>query len=122
MFYEKKNIDDGKNVFSIPVGIAPVKAAIFPLMKKPELVAKATEVYEMLNKNYIVRYDAAGSIGKRYLREGESGTPFCITIDYDTLKDDTVTIRERDTEKQIRIKISELNNFLYELIVGIKKF
>lgn len=123
MFYEKKNIKDGKNVFSIPIGIAPVKAAVFPLMKKPELVAKATEVYEMLKKNYIVRYDAAGSIGKRYLREGESGTPFCITVDYDTLEKEpsTVTVRDRDTEKQIRVKVSELNNFLYELVVGIKK-
>ncbi len=123
MFYEKKNIDDGKNVFSIPVGIAPVKAAIFPLMKKPELIKKATEVYEMLKKNYIVRYDAAGSIGKRYLREGESGTPFCITIDYDTIEKEpaTVTVRDRDTEKQVRVEISKLNNFLYELVVGLKK-
>ena len=123
MFYEKKNVDDGKNVFSIPVGIAPVKAAIFPLMKKPELVAKATEVYEMLKKNYIVRYDASGSIGKRYLREGESGTPFCITIDYETVEKEptTVTVRDRDTENQVRVEISELNNFLYELIVGLKK-
>jgi glycyl-tRNA synthetase len=123
MFYEKKSVDDGKNVFSIPVGIAPVKAAIFPLMKKPKLVKKATEVYEMLKKDYIVRYDTAGSIGKRYLREGESGTPFCITIDYDTIEKEpaTVTVRDRDTEKQVRVKISKLNNFLYELVVGIKK-
>jgi glycyl-tRNA synthetase len=123
MFYEKKNVDDGKNVFSIPVRIAPVKAAVFPLMKKPELVAKAKEVYEMLNKNYIVRYDAAGSIGKRYLRESESGTPFCITIDYDTIEKEpaTVTVRDRDTEKQVRVEISKLNNFLYELVVGVKK-
>ncbi len=123
MFYEKKNIKDGKNVFSIPVAIAPVKAAIFPLMKKPELISKATEVYEMLNKNHVVRYDAAGSIGKRYLRESESGTPFCITIDFDTIekKPETVTVRDRDTEKQVRVKISELNGFLNDLIIGTKK-
>ncbi len=121
MFYEKKDIKDGKNVFSIPVGIAPVKAAVFPLMKKPELVSKATEVYEKLGKKFIVRYDESGSIGKRYLREGESGTPFCITIDYDTIKDNTVTVRDRDTEKQIRVKISELDSFLNELVAGTKK-
>jgi glycyl-tRNA synthetase len=116
MFYEKKNVSEGKNVFSIPAKIAPVKAAVFPLMKKPELIKKAKEVYENLNNKFLIRYDESGSIGKRYLREGESGTPYCITIDYDTLEDNTVTIRDRDTEEQKRIKINELNKYLKKLI------
>ena len=121
MFYESKNISEGKNVFAIPVKIAPVKVAVFPLMKKPVLIAKAKEVYNLLKDCYNIRYDEAGSIGKRYLREGESGTPFCITIDYDTLEDETVTVRDRDTEKQVRVKIADLMNFVYELILGVKK-
>ena len=121
MFYESKNISEGKNVFAIPVKIAPVKVAVFPLMKKPVLIAKAKEVYNLLKDCYNIRYDEAGSIGKRYLREGESGTPFCITIDYDTLEDGTVTVRDRDTEKQVRVKIADLMNFVYSLIMGIKK-
>lgn len=90
--------------------VAPVKAAVFPLLKnKPELVAKAREVYGMLKKEIPqVMWDDNGNIGKRYRRQDEIGTPACITIDFDTLEDDTVTLRDRDSGEQTRVPISEL--------------
>lgn len=96
--------------------IAPVKVAVFPLLKnKPDLVAKARAVYEPLKKEFgAVMFDDNGNIGKRYRRQDEIGTPFCITVDFDTLGDDTVTVRDRDTGKQERIKIAELPAFLRE--------
>ena len=91
--------------------IAPVRAAVFPLLKnKPELVAKAREVYAMLKKEIPnIQFDDNGNIGKRYRRQDEIGTPFCITIDFDTLTDDSVTVRDRDTGEQERISISDLS-------------
>jgi len=90
--------------------IAPIKVAIFPLLKnKPELVKKAREVYEMIKKDIQpIVFDDNGNIGKRYRRQDEIGTPFCVTIDFDTLNDGTVTIRDRDSGKQERIKIDKL--------------
>jgi glycyl-tRNA synthetase len=90
--------------------LAPVKAAVSPLLKnKPELVAKAQEVYKMLKKELgAVMWDDNGNIGKRYRRQDEIGTPECIVIDFQTLEDDTVTVRDRDTTNQTRIKIADL--------------
>ena len=90
--------------------IAPVRAAVFPLLKnKPELVAKAREVYAMLKKDISnTEFDDNGNIGKRYRRQDEIGTPYCITVDFDTQTDDTVTLRDRDTGEQKRIKIADL--------------
>ena len=97
--------------------VAPVKAAVFPLLKnKPELVAKAREVYESLKRPLptancqlpTVAWDDNGNIGKRYRRQDEIGTPACITIDFQTLEDDTITIRDRDTGEQIREKIDNI--------------
>ncbi|MBI4093946.1 glycine--tRNA ligase, partial [Candidatus Kaiserbacteria bacterium] len=90
--------------------VAPVKAAVFPLLKnKPELVKKAREVYEMLKKDSPqIMWDDNGNIGKRYRRQDEIGTPQCVTVDFQTLEDDTVTIRDRDTGRQVRVAISEL--------------
>ena len=90
--------------------IAPVRAAVFPLLKnKPELVSKAREVYVNLKKEVSnIEFDDNGNIGKRYRRQDEIGTPYCITIDFDTLKDDTITVRDRDSGEQERISISEL--------------
>jgi len=96
--------------------ISPIKVAVFPLVSKDGLDEKAREIYEMLLKNFACFYDEKGSIGRRYRRMDEIGCPLCVTIDYDTLKDNTVTIRSRDTMKQIRVKISELENKLRELI------
>ena len=95
--------------------LAPYKVAVFPLLKnKPELVEKAKEVYQNLKKDFTVAFDDRGNIGKRYYSQDEIGTPFCITIDFDTLENDEVTLRDRDTMKQERIKIKDLISVLRE--------
>jgi len=92
--------------------------AVFPLLKnKPELVKKAREVYDILKKEFSVAFDDRGNIGKRYYSQDEIGTPFCVTIDFDTLEKDDVTVRDRDTMKQERIKISELGRIILERLV-----
>lgn len=90
----------------------PYKAAILPLSKK--LSPKAEEIFDELIKYHNIEMDANGSIGKRYRREDEIGTPYCITVDFDTLEDDTVTVRDRDTMEQVRMPISELKAYLDE--------
>ena len=97
-------------VLKLPAHIAPVKYCVSPLLKnKPELVAKAREVYTMLKEKYgAVMWDDNGNIGKRYRRQDEIGTPFCVVVDFDTLEDSTVTVRDRDTTEQTRKKIEEL--------------
>lgn len=95
--------------------IAPFKVAVLPLQKN--LSEKAREVYTLLSKDFMCDYDEAGSIGKRYRREDEIGTPMCVTIDFDTLEDDTVTIRDRDTMEQIRLPINKLKDYISEKIV-----
>lgn len=97
-------------VLKLPKHLAPVKVAVSPLLKnKPELVAKAREVYDMLKKEFgAVMWDDNGNVGKRYRRQDEIGTPYCVTIDFDTLEDGTVTVRDRDTTEQTRVRISEL--------------
>ena len=93
--------------------IAPIKAAVLPLLKnKPELVKKAREVYKLLSPHFICQYDEAGSIGRRYRRQDEIGTLFCLTIDFETLEKDDLTIRYRDTMKQERVEIRDLVNIL----------
>jgi glycyl-tRNA synthetase len=99
-----------RSVLKLPANLAPVKVAVSPLLKnKPELVAKAQEVYKTLKKEFgNVMYDDNGNIGKRYRRQDEIGTPYCVTIDFDTLEDDTVTVRDRDTTEQKRVKTNEI--------------
>jgi glycyl-tRNA synthetase len=92
--------------------IAPVKAAIFPLQKDDKLQKLSREVYEDLKKSLVCEYDDAGNIGKMYRRQDEIGTPFCITVDYESLEDQAVTVRERDTMQQERVAISKLNDYL----------
>ena len=92
--------------------VAPYKAAILPLSKK--LGEKAEEILFNLNKFVSVTYDDTGSIGKRYRRQDAIGTPYCITVDFDTLENDTVTIRDRDTMEQIRLPIEEVGKYLQE--------
>jgi glycyl-tRNA synthetase len=110
--YDEEELEGGevRNVLHFHPTLAPFKAAVLPLSKK--LSEKALDVYGRLSKKFNVDYDEAGSIGKRYRREDEIGTPYCITVDFDTLEDDTVTIRDRDTMDQIRIKIDELDKFI----------
>ncbi|MEK9173800.1 MAG: glycine--tRNA ligase [Patescibacteria group bacterium] len=113
--YEEEEVKEGdiRTVLRFKPIIAPVQVAVFPLMKnKEELVGKAREVYESLRKDLRVEFDDNGNVGKRYRRQDEIGTPYCITIDFDTLEDDTVTVRDRDTMEQTRIKVSELQSFL----------
>ncbi len=105
---------EGKNaraVLKLPPAIAPVKAAVFPLLKnKPELVAKAREVFTMLRREIpAVAWDDNGNIGKRYRRQDEIGTPFCVTVDFESLNDDTVTLRTRDSMAQDRLPIADLS-------------
>ena len=103
-----------RTVLKIDKRLAPIKAAVFPLLKnKPELVKKAREIFNSIRGNFMCEFDDNGNIGKRYRRQDEIGTPYCVAIDFQTLEDDTVTIRDRDTMKQERIKISELSNNIY---------
>lgn len=109
--------EDGRVFLKIKPELAPYQLAIFPLLaNKPELVNKAREIYESLKKNYMCSWDDRGNIGKRYAYMDEIGTPFCITIDFDTLEDNSVTIRDRDTQKQDRVKIDELDTKVKEFI------
>jgi len=118
-FYDKKSEEQGKTKLRIPAKFSPIKAAIFPLMKKDNLTSVSRKIFEDLSSEFLVVTDESGSIGKRYLRQDAIGTPMCITIDYDTVeKDDSVTIRERDSEKQIRVKISELHEVVRKVING----
>ena len=100
-------------VLKLPLKLAPYKAAVFPLLaNKPELVKKAREIYDDLRKDFMVAWDDRGNIGKRYYSQDEIGTPFCITVDFDSLGNDDVTVRDRDTTKQTRIKIKDLAEYL----------
>jgi len=97
-----------RTLFSFPITTSPIDIAIFPLVNKEKMPEKAKEVYNLLKKDFLCFYDGSGAIGRRYRRQDEIGTPYCITIDSQTLKDDTVTIRERGSMKQKRIKIGTL--------------
>ena len=114
--YDEQEIAEGdtRTVLHLHPALAPYKVAILPLSKK--LSEKADEVYTKLSKKFMCDYDEAGSIGKRYRREDEIGTPYCVTIDFDTLEDECVTIRDRDTMEQVRVKIDELESYIQDKI------
>ncbi len=109
--YDEEEIAEGdvRTVLRLHPALAPVKIAILPLSKK--LSDEAFKLYENLLKNYYCEYDETGSIGKRYRRQDEIGTPYCITFDFESLEDKSVTIRDRDTMQQVRIKIDELSQY-----------
>lgn len=108
---------DGRILLKLSPKIAPYKAAIFPLLaNKPELVEKARGIYDRLKSDFNIAWDDRGNIGKRYLSQDEAGTPYCITVDFQTLEDDTVTVRDRDSATQERIEISKLHDFILEKI------
>jgi len=109
--------EDGRVIMKLDSKIAPYKVAVFPLVaNKPEIAGKAREVYQMLKENMVVAWDERGNIGKRYFAQDEIGTPWCVTVDYQTLEDATVTVRDRDTATQQRIAIDKLSEyFLNEL-------
>ena len=112
--YEEETLENGemRTVLHFAPWIAPVKVAVFPLMKKEPLSEKAESVFAQLNALWHCEYDASGAIGKRYRRQDELGTPFCVTIDFDTLSDDTVTVRDRDSMQQERVPVAQLIPFL----------
>ena len=114
--YEEQELGEGDTriVLHLHPALAPYKAAILPLSKK--LNDKADEVFQTLAKAFPVDYDEAGSIGKRYRRQDEIGTPYCITVDFDTLEDNQVTVRDRDTREQIRIPIDQVEKYIAEKI------
>src|SRR5699024_8954947 len=114
--YEVEDLGEGDSrvVLHLHPALAPYKVAILPLSKK--LSDKANEIFDNLSKKFACDYDEAGSIGKRYRREDEIGTPYCITVDFDTLEDNQVTIRDRDTMEQIRIPIDKVEEYINEKI------
>jgi glycyl-tRNA synthetase len=122
IFYEKKAEGEGKTIFRVPYNMAPMEVSIFPLMKKPELLDASKIIKENLEKEFIVDYDVSGSIGKRYLRSATVGTPYAITVDFDSLTNIDVTLRDRDSEKQIRVKISDLKDVLRKLFANELEF
>lgn len=109
--YTEEEVEDGlRTVLKLPYELAPVKVAVFPLLQnKEQLVGKAREVYQQLQKQLgSVMWDGSGNIGKRYRKQDEIGTPWCVTVDFDSLEDNTVTVRDRDTMEQKRVKIEKL--------------
>ncbi len=116
--YEAYAYDEKRQnyVLKLDSRLAPMKAGIFPLVNKPELIDLARNIFEELVQEFPVVYDKSGSIGRRYARQDEQGTPFCITVDFDGLENNTVTIRDRDTAEQKRINVAELRDALRKLI------
>lgn len=110
--YEEQELEGGdvRTVLHLHPVLAPFKAAILPLQKK--LGEEARAIYESLSAEYMVDYDETGSIGKRYRRQDEVGTPFCITVDFETVENGTVTVRDRDTMEQIRVSKDALHAYL----------
>ena len=115
--YKEEALEDGstREVMKFHPFIAPYKACILPLVKKYHS-DKAMDIYKELSKNFMVTYDESGSIGKRYRRQDVTGTPFCITVDDETINNNTVTIRDRDTMQQTTIKIEEIKKYIEERI------
>ena len=112
-YNEEKTKDGERVVMKFPNKLAPIKTAIFPLLRnKPELVKKAKEIFDDLKNYFVCEFDDNGNIGKRYRRQDEIGTPYCLTVDFESLKKEDVTIRDRDTMKQERIKIGEIKTYL----------
>lgn len=114
--YTEENLENGttRTVLKFPRNIAPIKVAIFPLQKDEKLQEVSKDIYSKLNKIFKCEYDNSGNIGKMYRRQDEIGTPYCVTVDFETLNDQAVTVRDRDTMKQERVKIDELEDFLKE--------
>ncbi len=121
--YEEQQLEkDTRTVMHFAPEIAPIKAGIFPLVKKEGLPEIARKIQNMLKPHYNVFYDEGGAVGRRYRRQDEIGTPYCITVDFDTKEDEAVTIRERDSMEQSRVKIDELRNWMFERIDNRVKY
>ncbi|HNZ72988.1 MAG TPA: glycine--tRNA ligase [bacterium] len=111
-YHEEEVEGEIRTVLKFPPALAPVKIAVFPLLKnKAELVVKAKEIFDLLKDKYFCEFDDNGNVGKRYRRQDEIGTPYCVTIDFDTLEDKMVTVRDRDSMKQERVAVAEVVNY-----------
>ncbi|MBR1548279.1 MAG: glycine--tRNA ligase, partial [Prevotella sp.] len=113
---EKLENGETRVVLKLPAALAPVKCAVMPLVKKDGLPEKAREIIDQLKFHFNCQYDEKDSIGKRYRRQDAIGTPYCVTVDHDTLQDGCVTLRFRDTMEQERVKISELNSIIEDKV------
>lgn len=109
---DEKERQTGEIVLHLHSALSPIKVAVFPLVNKDKLPEIAKEIYQELKENWFVQYDDTGSIGRRYRRQDEIGTPYCVTVDFESLKKQDVTVRDRDTMKQERVKIEELKDYL----------
>ena len=116
MFDAYSGDEKGNIVLKLNPKLAPIKAAVFPIVKQPEFIEIAENIIKDLRKEWNVIYDKSGSIGRRYARNDEAGTPYCITIDGDSLKNEDITIRDRDSKKQVRVKVKDLKEILRKLI------
>jgi glycyl-tRNA synthetase len=105
---------DKRTVLRLDPRLAPVKAAVLPLSRNEDLSPKARDLGAQLRKHWNIEFDDAGAIGRRYRRQDEIGTPFCITVDFETLEDHAVTIRERDTMTQERVSLDKVQGYLFE--------
>ncbi|MEM9391957.1 MAG: His/Gly/Thr/Pro-type tRNA ligase C-terminal domain-containing protein, partial [Bacteroidota bacterium] len=116
--YKEETLGDGseRTVLKIPAALAPVKVAVLPLVKKDGLPEKAREIIDELKFNFNCQYDEKDAIGRRYRRQDAIGTPYCVTVDHDSLEDGQVTLRDRDTAEQERIPISELKDRVTDLV------
>ena len=111
-YAEEQVGDETRTVLRLDKRLAPVKVAVLPLSKKEELQTSAKEIWKRLSKTMFVEYDDTQSIGKRYRRQDEIGTPYCVTVDFETLNDNAVTVRDRDTMTQERVPVADLEVYL----------
>jgi glycyl-tRNA synthetase len=109
-----KGDTEKRTVLKLHKDLAPIKVAVLPLSRNEKLVPKAREVFDLLKRTWMCDYDDAGSIGRRYRRQDEVGTPFCVTVDFESLDDNAVTVRDRDSMIQERLPIGTLGDFLSE--------
>jgi glycyl-tRNA synthetase len=109
---------DIRTVLKLDPRLAPVKAAVLPLSRNEDLSPKAKDLAAQLRKSWNIEFDDAGAIGRRYRRQDEIGTPFCITVDFETLEDQAVTIRERDTMSQERVSLDKVEGYLAARLIG----
>ncbi|MEN0135285.1 MAG: His/Gly/Thr/Pro-type tRNA ligase C-terminal domain-containing protein, partial [Rhodococcus sp. (in: high G+C Gram-positive bacteria)] len=109
---------DKRTVLRLDRRLAPVKAAVLPLSRNADLTPKAKDLAATLRQHWNVEFDDAGAIGRRYRRQDEIGTPFCITVDFDTLEDHAVTVRERDSMAQERVALDQVEGYLAQRLIG----
>lgn len=112
--FEEKDVLEGKSMLKIPYFLAPIQVSVLPLVKnKEEICSMSKQIYDNLKSYFVTEYNDSGGIGKRYLKNAIKGVPYCITIDYDSLEKNDVTVRDRNTEEQVRVKVDELVSYLH---------